>query len=61
MLAPSQASQLAELLAGRKGLKGILYSHTRYTPLVSLPWLLVLIILLLAIEWAGRKYFADNI
>ncbi len=61
MLAPSQASQLAELLAGRKDLKEILYSHTRYTPLVSLPWLLVLIILLLAIEWAGRKYFADNI
>lgn len=59
MLPVASASQLPQLLADRDDLKDILYTHTRYTPLVSLPWLLVLIILLLAVEWAGRKYFLN--
>lgn len=61
MLPLDSADLLPQLLADRDDMKDVLYTHTRYTPLVSLPWLLVLIILLLAIEWAGRKYFADNL
>lgn len=60
MLTPDQAGELPRLLAGRDDLKEVLYSHTRYTPFISLPWLLVLLVLLLAIEWAGRKYYADS-
>jgi hypothetical protein len=36
------------------------YTNTQYSPLVSLPLVLVLIILLLALEWAGRKYLLNN-
>ncbi len=60
MLPPSQAGRLNQLLADRNDLKEVIYSHTRYTPLVSLPWLLVLLVLLLGVEWAGRKYYADH-
>ena len=57
MLLPAQTDSLPDILTHRGDLKGMLYSNTLYTPLVSLPLLLILLILLLGIEWAGRKYF----
>lgn len=40
--------QLAEL-------KPTIYSHTRYSDLLGLPWVLILIVLLLGAEWLTRK------
>ena len=57
MLYPDQLDQLPQLLASRDDLKTTVYSHTRYTELLNLPLLFILIVLLLAAEWALRKLF----
>lgn len=61
MLQPSEADQLPQLLADRDDLKSIVYAHTRYTELLNLPLIFILIVLLLAAEWAIRKWgYGDN-
>lgn len=57
MLTADQSSLLPQLLGSRGDLKTVVYQHTRYTEFLNLPWLFVLLVLLLAIEWAVRKYF----
>jgi hypothetical protein len=57
MLSPDQLERLPQLLKERDDLKTVVYSHTRYTELLSLPWLFVLLVLLLSVEWAVRKYY----
>lgn len=56
MLMPGETSQLRQLLDDRDDIKTLLYSHTRYTNLLNLPLLFILLVLLLAAEWAVRKY-----
>lgn len=53
MFHPNELSTLNSQLST---LKPVIYSHTRYSELLRLPWVLVLLVLLLAVEWAGRKY-----
>lgn len=55
MLKPDSLGQLAALLEQREDMKPVIYAHTRYTELLDLPWILVLLILLLAVEWGVRK------
>ena len=55
MVPYDQTDKLASLLGEREDLKTVIYSHTEYTPMISLPWVLILLILLLTIEWAGRR------
>lgn len=57
MLLPQQAGELPKLLAGRDDLKSVIYQRTQHRPLLEMPWVLVLLVLLLTVEWAGRKYF----
>lgn len=57
MLTPDQLDQLPQLLNSRNDLKTVVYPHTRYIELLNLPWLLILLIMLLSVEWAVRKYF----
>lgn len=57
MLMPEQLSQLSQLLHERDDMKSVLYAHTRYTSLLGLVWLFVLIVLLLSVEWGVRKYY----
>ena len=57
MLYPDQLDQLPQLLADRDDLKSIVYAHTRYTELLNLPLLFILIVLLLTAEWVMRKLF----
>ena len=57
MLYPDQLDQLPQLLAERDDLKSIVYAHTRYTELLNLPLIFILIVLLLAAEWTLRKLF----
>ncbi len=56
MLYPDQLDQLPQLLAERDDLKSVVYAHTRYTELLNLPLLFILIVLLLAVEWGIRKW-----
>ena len=55
MLRPDQIGQLPELLAARDDMKSVVYTHTRYTELLNLPLIFILLVLLLAAEWAIRK------
>lgn len=57
MLTPDDIDQLPALLAARDDIRSVIYSHTRYTDMMHLPWVLVLLVLLLAAEWALRKYY----
>lgn len=59
IISPEEIGQLAELLEARTDLKPVIYSHTRYTELLNLPWIFILLVLLLGAEWAVRKYFLN--
>lgn len=50
---------LAKILQQRGDLKKVIYTHPQHTPLVSLPLILVILVILLAVEWAGRKYYSE--
>jgi hypothetical protein len=52
MYYPDQLSELSDQLSS---LKPVIYTHTRFSELLSLPWILGLIILLLGAEWVMRK------
>ena len=56
MYYPDQLSELSDELSA---FKPIIYTHTRYSELLNLPWVLVLIILLLGAEWVLRKYHGE--
>ena len=56
MFYPDQLDELRDELAA---LKPTIYTHTRFSELIGLPWVLVLIVLLLGAEWVLRKYFGE--
>ncbi len=53
MLHADELSTLNDQLAS---LKPIIYTHTRFSELLALPWVLALLLLLLTAEWFLRKY-----
>ena len=55
MIYPDALPQLADELRQRADITTITYSTRQYTELVNLPWILILIIALLAAEWLLRK------
>ena len=57
MLTPDSLDRLPELLAGRDDIRSVIYTHTRYTDLLNVPWVLLLILLLFTLEWGVRKYY----
>ena len=57
MLTADSLGRLPDLLAARDDIRSVIYSHTRYTDLLNVPWVLLLIILLFTLEWGVRKYF----
>ena len=59
MLTADSLGRLPDLLAARDDICSVIYTHTRYTDLLSLPWVLLLIILLFTLEWGIRKYFLN--
>lgn len=40
-------------------IKPVIYTHTRFSELLNLPWVMILIILLLGAEWVLRKYHGE--
>lgn len=56
MVYGDELTKIPELLKKRNDIKSIIYSQTKYTEMLNLPLLLLLIILLLSAEWITRKY-----
>ena len=52
-------SDLGPLTSALSALKPTIYTHTRFSELMGLPWVLLLIILLLGAEWVLRKYHGE--
>jgi hypothetical protein len=55
MLQPSQISQLADLIRKNENIKTVVYEDKRYSDLVDLKWIFVLVVGLLSAEWFVRK------
>lgn len=55
MLRKDEISSFKELLREREDVKTVSYSRKKFTDLVNLPWVLMLLIALLSIEWFIRK------
>ncbi len=51
--------QLSTLNSQLSSLKPVIYTHTRFSELLNLPWVLILIIILLGAEWVLRKYHGE--
>ncbi|MES2267243.1 MAG: hypothetical protein V4520_10805 [Bacteroidota bacterium] len=55
MLLPSQINKLADLIRKNENIKTVVYEDKRYSDLIDVKWLFVLILLLLTAEWFLRK------
>jgi hypothetical protein len=55
MLQPSQISQLADLIRKNENIKTVVYEDKRYSDLIDLKWIFILIVVLLSVEWFVRK------
>jgi hypothetical protein len=55
MLLPSQINKLADLIRKNENIKTVVYEDKRYSDLIDVKWVFVLILLLLSAEWFLRK------
>ena len=55
MFAPSAINDLLKTLKQRDDLKSVSYSHKKLKDLINIPWIFVLLISLLSLEWFLRK------
>jgi hypothetical protein len=55
MLLPSQINTLADLIRKNENIKTVVYEDKRYSDLIDVKWVFVLILLLLSAEWFLRK------
>lgn len=56
MVEAHDCETLADMLRNRSDLKTILHSETRYSNMLNLPLIFIMIIVLLTAEWVIRKY-----
>lgn len=56
VVAADSVMLLVDKLAQRSDIKTLITSRMRYDELLRLPWLLVVLLLLLSVEWVVRKY-----
>ena len=55
MLQPSQTGLLANLIRKNENIKTVVYEDKRYSDIIDVKWVFVLILGLLSIEWFLRK------
>ena len=55
LLKPTEFNAIADSIRKNDHIKTISYDHKRYSEILDQPWLLVLIVTLLAVEWFVRK------
>jgi hypothetical protein len=56
LLSARNISDLPEMIKKRTDIKTVMYEQLKYSEILNMPWLFVLIILLLGSEWVIRKY-----
>ena len=56
MVPAREVDRLEQLLKQRDDMKTVIYSETRYSDMLNIPWLFVLLVVLLGTEWIVRKY-----
>jgi len=56
MLVDIDLDRLPELIRSREDVKPVVYMQKRFTDLINLPWIFVMLILLLGLEWFLRKW-----
>jgi hypothetical protein len=54
---PNELQKIVEHLKKQSSSKPIIVSEKKVDPIINLPWVLLLIVLILTIEWGLRKYF----
>ncbi len=55
MLQPSEVNQLAGLIRKNENIKTVVYEDKRYSDIIDVKWLFVVILGLLSLEWFLRK------
>ena len=55
MLFPDQINEISSLIKSREDIRPISYTQEKYTELLNIPWLLMLILFILSMEWFIRK------
>jgi hypothetical protein len=55
MLQPSEVGKLADLIRKNEKIKTVVYEDKRYSDIIDIKWIFVLILLLLSAEWFLRK------
>jgi hypothetical protein len=55
MLQPSEIGKLADLIRKNENIKTVVYEDKRYSDIIDIKWIFVLILLLLSAEWFLRK------
>jgi hypothetical protein len=55
MLQPSEIGKLADLIRKNENIKTVVYEDKRYSDIIDVKWIFVLILLLLSAEWFLRK------
>ena len=59
MATPDCLDSIAIWIAGRDDIRTIVHSHNVSTPVFHLWWVLALLVVMLAAEWAVRKYYSE--
>ncbi len=57
MFYPENASEIASVISNDNNIKTVMYQKAVTKPIIEWPWLLGIVILILAIEWFMRRYF----
>jgi len=55
MLMPAEVSKLVDLIRKNENIKTVVYEDKRYSDMIDMKWIFVLILLLLSAEWFLRK------
>ena len=59
LLQPSETNKLPEIIKQRNDIKTIMYTDERYSEILNMPAVFILIIILLATEWILRKFYGE--
>ena len=59
LLLPNDIDKLPLMLKQRDDIKNIMYTEERYSEILNMPAVFIIIILLLAIEWIARKFYGE--
>ena len=56
MIGDRQLMEIPGLIRSREDVTTVVYTQKRFTDLINLPWIFILLILLLGAEWFLRKW-----